>query len=170
MTSSVEEKKINLKAKINIIENQIEEIGNLLVIIPNEIKSSRKKNKLNFSDLIDLEPKIWKLKKFYGDRLYNAIHKGVLNSLNTLAISCGYELKFQDLIEDKDTQSYMINFQTNEDVENANLSASSLKYIRINSSNSELKLNNEKRPLSVASAISTASWNPERKLEDGLLK
>ena len=145
--------------KLIQIESEIEEIGNLLVILPKDYNSSRKKAKLNLKELIEIEPRLNNLKDFYAHQLYDAFRTCVLDSLCSLAEGCGYQIDMiENVIDDIDLLQSERSKSDEVDV---------IEYLRMKSSDNSSA---HSRPLSVSSMISKATWTIERKLEKAFLK
>ena len=136
----------------NSIENEIEEIGNLLIVPPKEMPNSRKKKKPNLKELIQLEPRLDLLKDFYSEKLYNAINLSVLNSLKYLAEGCGYLLDYEESLDYIDGSNEASN--------------DTLKYLRVKSTEDLTRPKNTDRPLSVSSVLLKTSWKNEKELEE----
>ena len=141
-----------IREKFQQIENEIEEIGTLLIVLPKEAPNSRKKKKPDLKELIQMEPRLDSLKDFYAERLYNAINVSVLNSLKYLAEGCGYLLDYEDSLDYVDTGN--------------ELSAESLKYLRVKSTEDLTRpKQSDQRPLSVSAVLMRTSWNNEQDVE-----
>ena len=210
---STEEISVQVAQKIVQIENEMNEIGSLLIVnkeaatnsTPNSrtsVGTTNTKKALKTAQaksLIESNPKLAELRVHYSDALYDAIKTSILNSLNNLAKSCGYQLDFHKYAESffrnsspsaenlsNDTEEIEIasrsgvttepNSRLNND-ESSDLLAnqdSGLKYVRLKSVD-DLKyksydLNAKRiRPISVESVISKATWSAERKLENAFL-
>lgn len=143
--------------KLIQIEGELEEIGNLVVILPKDYVSSKKlKGKLNFKELSEIEPRLTNLKDFYSHRLYESFRTCVLESLRILAEGCGFQLDLTD-IEDISPELFPNEKKDPTDV---------LEFLRMKSAdNSSIR----SRSVSVSSVISKATWTVERKLETAFL-
>jgi hypothetical protein len=144
--------------KLAQIEFELEEIGNLIIILPKDYVLSRKKAKLNLKELIEIDFKLSYLKDFYAFQLYESFRTCVVESLRSLAEGCGYQIDMiENVIDDIELFSNEKN-DSNVDV---------IEFLRIRSTeNSSI----HSRPVSVASAISKATWTIERKMESAFLK
>jgi hypothetical protein len=140
--------------KFNTIENEIEEIGNLLIIAAKDAPNSRKKKKPNLRELIQMEPRLDLLKDFYSEKLYNAMRLSVLSSLKYLAEGCGYLLDFEESLDYIDGSKEQATNDT-------------LKYLRVKSTEDLTRpKNSEQRPLSVSSVLLKTTWRNEQDLEN----
>lgn len=147
--------------KFSQIETQLEEIGYLLINLPKET-ISRKKSKLTLKDLLEIEPKLNDLKKFYSEKLYKALNTSVLNSINCLVSSCGYQSVLDDMY---------INDKINNDLTTVKSPDDFIKYIRVKSTEDiTRKHSSTERPVSVSSALVDLTWNDEVKLDNAFLK
>ena len=173
-----------LAQKLEKVESNIQEIGNLLVIVPKEgSNSTRRKSKLNIKDLMDLEPKLAFLKEYYSILLFDSFYSSVNKSLRILAESSGYKfdetmasldelnndeaLKYleQNLVE----KSYDFeNESDNDRFRNVYLSTVRTKSA-VSHISSHMDQRND-RPLSTVSALSRATWTSERKFDESYLK
>lgn len=139
--------------KFDQIENEIEEIGSILIVAAKDTPNSRKKKKPNLKELIQLEPRLDLLKDFYSEKLYNAMRLSVLSSLKYLAEGCGYLLDYEeslDYIEGSNEQS-----------------SDTLKYLRVKSTEDLTRpKNSDQRPLSVSSVLLKTTWKNEQDLEN----
>ena len=200
--------------KLAQIETEINEIGGLLIINKDESTTSSSTNSRNSvgtnttkkalkvaqaKSQIESHPKLAQLRIHYSDALYEAIKTSILNSLNNLAKSCGYQLDFYKLADaifrnnssaenfTNDTEELDVvsrsgmtteaNSRLNNDESSELLvnNEAGLKYVRLKSVD-DLKYRNYDlnakriRPISVESVISKATWSAERKLENAFLK
>jgi hypothetical protein len=125
--------------------------------------TSRKKSKLTLKDLLEIEPKLNDLKKFYSEKLYKALNTSILNSINCLVSSCGYQSALDELyIHDNANNDSTATLKSPDDF---------IKYIRVKSTEDVTKNQSSKeRPISVSSALADLTWNDEVKLENAFLK
>ena len=164
---SIDEKSRILNEKISQIENEIEEIGSLLVVLPRDQNASRKRSRMTLREFIEIEPKLGHLKDFYSVKLYEAFCRSVQNSLNCLAEACGYSIEFEeDLPQNESIIDFFGSQKQTEQASNSALNEATLKFIRLKSAED---VKSELRPLSATSAICKATWSDERKLEDAYL-
>ncbi len=197
-----------INQKIQSIENDIAEIGNVLLKLkdsngsnstassssthsPNSLNNSNNSNsnnskkKTNFflKELLESEPRLNDLKKFYSNILFIAIYNSVINSLKCLAQSCGFE--FENILNLLNNDNYNgSNFSCYTSQNSTELVQ---KYIRVKSAdlfllNQQQNLNENlnkpnnandtsDRPISaVTSAILKSNWSDDRKLDDAFLK
>lgn len=158
MEKSIEQKKNIIYNKFIQIENSLEEIGFLLINLPKDI-TSKKKSKISLKDLLEIEPKLDDLKQFYSKKLYKALNSSILNSINCLVSSCGYQSALDNIYISKSD-----NIDKTKDQDDI------LRYIRIKSTEDILRNTKGDRPISVSSALEDLSWNNEVKLDNAFLK
>ena len=89
MDTAIGARETTIARKFHLIESMIEDIGNLLIIWPKELK---KKTRLSLGDLVRAEPKLNELKAFYSRRLYAAVAASVEDAIGQLVDSCSYDL------------------------------------------------------------------------------
>lgn len=161
--TSIETNSSLMHIKLTQIEADLEEIGNLVVVLPKDFVSPRKKAKLNFKELSDLEPRLNNLKDFYAHKLYDAFKQCILESLKILAEGCGFQVDMiETFVEDVSPQLF---FSENDRTKTENIDV--IEYLRMKSADNSSR---QSRPVSVASVISKATWTIERKLETAYLK
>ena len=204
---SIQEKRDLVSAKITLIENEIAEIGNVLLVVK-EINSNNtfytnttnnnnnhnnnhnfngisvqkvKKAKMFLKELLELEPRMHDLKRFYANILYYAMYNCIWNSLKCLAESCGYELDNSNSFLEESGEDYEIASHYNQKNTSNQAGVSNdlmQKYMRVKSAElSVLTLCNNKnnnqqkqnRPVSATTAILKSSWSDERKLAKAFL-
>ena len=155
-----------LSTKIKEIEKEIEEIGNALVKFPKDYVSNRKRSKLSLNELIQVDPRLVQLKKFYATHLYNSLEISILISLNRLAEACGYKL---EMFYNQDDDFLSRLFPS----ENSDLTEESFanEFVRIKSFD-EMIVHSAKhgRRSSLTSTVSKATWTGERALSNAFLK
>jgi hypothetical protein len=152
--------------KLALIEGEIIEIANVL-IVKDATTAQHKKKKMFLKELLELEPKLLDLKRFYGNILYIGVYNSVWNSLKCLVESCGYEL---------DNPDYFLDETDEGDLDERRTTVSSLgpndlvqKYMRVKSAEMVLS-DHQRRPVSVTTAILRTNWSDERKLSKAFLK
>lgn len=148
---SIEQRSAQVVEYFNTIEEQIEEIGNLLIIASKGSANLKKKTKTTLKEMLDSEPKLNALKTFYAEKLYAALNNSVLKSLKFLAQSCGFDMNGE---------------QTNLNSENPD----ALKYMRLKSGDDLTRKNASKRPLSVSAVLNETDWSETHKLDKAFLK
>jgi hypothetical protein len=133
-----------------------------LINLPKET-TLRKKNKLTLKDLLEIEPKLNDLKTFYSEKLYKALKTSILNSINFLVSSCGYQSALDEIyFLDNGSNDSTTNFTNHDDF---------IKYIRVKSTEDITRNYSSKdRPVSVSSALVDLTWNDEVKFETAFLK
>lgn len=105
--------------------------------------------------MLDSEPKLNELKKFYADKLYSALNSCVLNSLRCLAQACGYEPNANGTFSQVSTTG----------------NSDALKFIRLKSADDLTRSNMpDQRPLSVSVVLDNTNWVNGKKLEKAFLK
>jgi hypothetical protein len=166
---SIRDNSEQVAKKIAFIESEIVEIANALIVKDqggNSISHGKKK-KVFLKELLELEPKLYGLKKFYSSVLYTGIYNSVWNSLKCLAESCGYEL---------DNPNYLFEEHDHLELADENKTNSSFgpndlvqRYMRVKSADVVLN-DNQRRPMSVTTAILKSSWHDDRKLNKAFLK
>jgi hypothetical protein len=163
---------------IERVELMIEEIGNLLIILPREQSNmSKKKARVSLKDLKELDPKFRFVQDFYSLKLYDALYTCITKSLKILAEGSGYkfeyeEIELDDLDEDHITSKSVVSEYEILDDENDDNRRNYFIDKRMKSSithTSGLSAKSE-RPFSTVSVLSKATWTNERKFEDSFLK
>ena len=169
MSSSIEEQGISLMDKIKQIEYEIEEIGNMLVIIiPKESSSqtSRKtKSRLGLNELIAMDRRMIVLKNFYSLHLYDACERCILVSLNKLSEACGYKLK---MFQNSDDEFVNRLFPAGSFKE-ASLTSDN-EIVRLKSFDELIVSSGPRRRTSLTSTIAKATWCDQRSLDNAFLK
>lgn len=174
-TSDASEKIIQ---KIERIELIIEEIGNLLVILPREQSNlSKKKSRLSLRDLKEIDPMFRFVQDFYSVKLYDALYTCITRSLKILAEGSGYQFEYEeieleelneDIITSKSVVSeYELLEDDNDDNRKNYFSDRRLKSSVTHTSGLSSK---SERPFSTVSVLSKATWTNERKFENSFLK
>ena len=171
MNKTISDRTNLVEQKINTIENELIEIGNLLTVVAasqNNKTTPKKSPKCkSLSELITLAPKIKDLKEFYSNQLYSSIRQSVLNSLKCLAQLCGFQINETSQIDntnnnakiEQDEQINYIRLKTDDDL-----------MIRRRSSQSSSNENAEDRAVSVSSVLSKTQWIEGRKFEQSYLQ
>jgi hypothetical protein len=151
------------------IEAEIEEIGNLLVIFPKDHPVSRKKQRLGLKDLIEADRRMFSLKTYYSQHLYDACERCILVSLNKLAEACGYKLQ---MVMNPDDEFVNKLFPGEDNPLTSNLRDASFMsdLVRLKSFDDLVVVSAKDRRTSLTSTISRATWSEERKLQDAFLK
>ncbi len=156
--------------KLAFIESEIVEIANALIIKDHGGNSTShgKKKKIFLKELLELEPKLHDLKKFYANVLYVGIYNSVWNSLKCLAESCGYELDNPNSFLEENDNSVEV---ADENKTNSSFWPNDLvqRYMRVKSADVVMN-DTQRRPMSVTTAILKSSWVDDRKLTKAFLK
>lgn len=170
MSNSIELQGSTLLDKIKQIEYEIEEIGNMLVILPkdytqNSTQGRKTKSRLDLNELIATDQRMIVLKNFYSLHLYDACERCILVSLNKLSEACGYKLK---MFQNSDDEFINRLFPASNFKEESLTSENEI--VRLKSFDELIVASGPRRRTSLTSTIAKATWCDERCLDNAFLK
>ncbi len=147
------------------IEREIQEIGNLLVIFPKD--ASRKKQRVSLKELVEADKRIFSLKIYYSQHLYDACERCILVSLNKLAEACGYKLQ---MVMNPDDEFVSKLFPDDNNISSLREDSFMSDLVRLKSFDDLIVVSAKNRRTSLISTISKATWSEDRHLKDAFLK